>query len=142
MHAAQSAADAAGDEYATLCAAPAIRALQAAVSGTATEFNSALVDALRQYGNFSGTNERSLISAGFAAWHLLALACFATDRGLPLTVASTYLPPALLDRAWTLPLADDIIRYPNSTHDDDGNPLPALRLGVDGLWKFAGPVTR
>ncbi|WP_157172972.1 Imm49 family immunity protein [Nocardia exalbida] len=138
LHAAQSAAKAAGDEYATRCAAPAIQALQAAVSGTATEFNTAFLDALWQYRGFSGTNERSLISAGFVAWHLLALACFATDRGLPLTVASDYLPPALLDRAWTLPLADDIIRYPNSTHDDDGNPLPALRLGVDGLWEFAG----
>jgi hypothetical protein len=136
LRAAQIAAETARDEYATAIAAPAIHALRHAVADEAVEFNATLADALRKYRTFWGTTERHLSPVGFVAWHLLALACFAADRGLPITVTSGYLPAALLDRAWTLPFSDDIVCYPNRTHDDDGNPLPPIRLGVDGLWEL------
>ncbi|MFI9507766.1 immunity 49 family protein [Nocardia sp. NPDC052566] len=133
---AESAADASGEEYATYIAAPAIRALRHLTTGAATEFDAALTEALRQHRAYWGADERRLDTLGFVAWPLLALVCQATARGLHRTVESDYLPVGLLDHAWTLPFAEDIIRYPNATHDKDGDPLYPIRLGIDGLWEL------
>lgn len=136
LRAAWSAAADSSDEYAVLCAAPAIRALDYAATGSAAEFNTAIAEALQQHRKFWGTPERCLAPVGFVSWHLLGLAGFAADRGLPVTVESGYLPPALLDRGWTIPFAEEIIVRPRVTHDDQGHPLYPLRLGIDGLWEL------
>lgn len=136
LHTARTAAEASGDDYAVLIASPAIEALRHAAHGAAVEFNRALAAALRGHRTYWGAESRQLDLTGFIAWPLLALACYAVDRGIELTVASEYLPSALIDRAWTLPLAEDFVIVPKTSHDDDGLPLYPLRLGIDGTWEL------
>ncbi|MFE7802534.1 immunity 49 family protein [Nocardia sp. NPDC057440] len=136
LRAAQTAAEASGEDYAILSASPAIEALRHATHGAAVEFNRALAAALRGHRTYCGSESRQFDLGGFIAWPLLALACYAVDRGIELTVTSDYLPSALVDRAWTLPLAKDFVMIPKTSHDDDGLPLLPMRLGIDGTWEL------
>ncbi|MGW5381031.1 immunity 49 family protein [Nocardia sp. NPDC003963] len=136
LRAARTAADASGEDYAVLIASPAIEALRHATPGTAAEFNRALAVALDRHRTYRGAESRRLDMTGFIAWPLLALACYAVDQGIELTVTSDYLPPALVDRAWTLPFAEDHVIVPKTSHDEDGLPLYPMRLGIAGNWEL------
>ncbi|MGW5767945.1 immunity 49 family protein [Streptomyces longwoodensis] len=66
-----------------------------------TEFNKALVDALRWHKAYWTADEGRAGSAdSLVALGPLAMACLARDQGIPVEVESEYLPKALLDYAW------------------------------------------
>ncbi|MDF2269327.1 immunity 49 family protein [Streptomyces coacervatus] len=65
------------------------------------QFNNALAEAVQWHRDYwTADEERSQLSSGVVALGPLAMACFAYDAGIRVTVESDYLPKALLERAW------------------------------------------
>ncbi|MEV0249031.1 immunity 49 family protein [Nocardia sp. NPDC050712] len=89
------------DHYGLVVAYPAMNMLFNATQGRVNEFNTILERGLEDHGAFWNTAERERDPYGYIAWPLLAAACYATDRGIPIRVRSDYLPASLLRREWT-----------------------------------------
>ncbi|MEV7990590.1 immunity 49 family protein [Streptomyces sp. NPDC086077] len=63
-------------------------------------FNRALANALQWHREYWAEESRAFQASGLVALGPLAIACFAHDAGMAITVESEYLPKALLESNW------------------------------------------
>ncbi|MGK5557372.1 immunity 49 family protein [Actinomadura kijaniata] len=90
-----------GRDRANLIAFPAMRVFEAVIAEDGAAFNDALFEGLEWHReHWTRDAERRRSPEGFVALPLLALACLATDLGIPVEVESEYLPGHLVKGEW------------------------------------------
>ncbi|WP_019929369.1 immunity 49 family protein [Nocardia sp. BMG111209] len=76
---------------------PPMDVFDALAAGDGERFDQALADALIEYRTFYDTARARTDPSGFVSVPLLALACWAHDLGLPVTVESDYIPKHFIE---------------------------------------------
>lgn len=88
------------DEYALQIAFMPVAMLSAVMDNDEELFNRQLTEALQSHREYWSHPERSVDPAGYIAWPILALVCFARDYGMDIQIESDYLPSALCGEDW------------------------------------------